>query len=89
MVYFGRKFGLGRYPPSVPCTVLDTEESQGAGQTAPYQLYLTELATRMGTLLVCEIQCAARARAKSRLLNVQIVCNQEVKFPILINFNYV
>lgn len=57
MVYFGRKFGLGRYPPSVLCTVLDTEESQGARQTAPYQLYLAELATRMGTLLVCGIQC--------------------------------
>lgn len=56
VVYFGRKVGLDGYTPSVPCTVLDTGESQGARQTAADQLYLTELATWMGTLLVCVIQ---------------------------------
>lgn len=55
MAYFGRKFD--RYPPSVPCTVLDPGESQGARQTATDQLYLTELATWMEMLLVCMIQC--------------------------------
>ena len=60
VVYFGRKAGLDRSPPSVPCTVLEAGESPGARRTAASQLCLTELATWMGTLLLCVIQYGRR-----------------------------